>query len=119
MKSLLSLVVLLALVGVGLAAADHGAPTGATTAVNTPKAAGPLALSANGRAGTITVIREAAPDKFSVVQTLPTVKGARMVTVDPQTHRFYLPCQLSGEGDKKIFGLVVVGATAQNNRKDH
>jgi len=39
--------------------------------------------------GTITVVSEDAPDKFSVVQTVTTQKGARTMTVDHKTHRLY------------------------------
>ncbi len=49
-----------------------------------------LAFSSNGRDGTVTVIRETAPDKFEVVQTVETAKSARTVDLDPTTHRLYL-----------------------------
>ena len=39
--------------------------------------------------GTITVISEDAPDKFSVVQTVTTQKAARTMTLDRKTHRLY------------------------------
>ena len=39
--------------------------------------------------GTITVIHEDSADKFSVVQTLKTQKGARTMTVDPKTHELF------------------------------
>ncbi len=48
------------------------------------------AFSANGD-GTITVVHEADPDHFAVVQTLGTAQGARTIALDPQTHRLYLP----------------------------
>jgi DNA-binding beta-propeller fold protein YncE len=48
-----------------------------------------LAFSTNGRDGTLTVVREAAPDKFEIVQTLPTARSARTVALDPVTHRVY------------------------------
>lgn len=49
-----------------------------------------LAFSPNGGDGTLTVIHEDAPDKFSVVQTLPTQRGARTMTLDPKTHNVFL-----------------------------
>jgi YVTN family beta-propeller protein len=49
-----------------------------------------LAFSPNGGDGTLTVVHEDAPDKFSVVQTLPTQKGARTMTLDPKTHNVFL-----------------------------
>jgi len=48
-----------------------------------------LAFSSNGE-GTVTIAREEAPDKLTVVQTLATARGARTMAVDPTTHRIYL-----------------------------
>jgi len=48
-----------------------------------------LAFSANGE-GTLTVVREDASDKFSVVENVPTQRGARTLSLDPKTHRIYL-----------------------------
>ena len=47
-----------------------------------------LAFSSNGE-GTITVIREETPDKFTVVENVPTQRGARTMTVDQKTHRLF------------------------------
>jgi YVTN family beta-propeller protein len=41
--------------------------------------------------GTTTIAREEAPDKLTVLQTLKTERGARTMTLDPKTHRIYLP----------------------------
>ncbi len=49
-----------------------------------------LAFSSNGQDGTLTVVHEDAPDKFSVVATVPTQRGARTMAVDPTTHTVYL-----------------------------
>jgi DNA-binding beta-propeller fold protein YncE len=49
-----------------------------------------LAFSSNGGDGTVTVIREVAPDKFEVVQTVATAKSARTLDLDPRTHKLYL-----------------------------
>ncbi len=46
-----------------------------------------LAFSSNGE-GTLTVVREHAPGKFST-ETVKTQTGARTMTLDPQTHRLY------------------------------
>jgi DNA-binding beta-propeller fold protein YncE len=40
--------------------------------------------------GTTTIAREDG-DKLTVVQTLPTEKSARTMTIDPATHKIYLP----------------------------
>jgi DNA-binding beta-propeller fold protein YncE len=50
-----------------------------------------LVFTSNGRDGTVTVIHEDTPDKFTVVQTLKTEVGARTMIVDPVSHRLYLP----------------------------
>ena len=47
-----------------------------------------LAFASNGD-GTITVIHEDAPDKFSVVQTIQTKRGARTMELDETTHRLF------------------------------
>ena len=41
--------------------------------------------------GTLTVIKETAPGKFEVIQTVKTLAGARTVAVDTSTHAVYLP----------------------------
>jgi len=40
--------------------------------------------------GTVTVAHEDTPDKFTVVQTLATARGARTMALDPATHKIYL-----------------------------
>ena len=47
-----------------------------------------LAFAPNGD-GTLTVIHEDTPDRYTVVQTLPTMDGARTMTLDPVTHTIY------------------------------
>jgi DNA-binding beta-propeller fold protein YncE len=49
-----------------------------------------LAFSANGE-GTLTVVHEDAPDKFSVLGNIATKRGARTIALDEGTHRLYLP----------------------------
>jgi YVTN family beta-propeller protein len=39
--------------------------------------------------GAITVVHEDTPDRYHVVSTVPTMPGARTMTVDPKTHRVY------------------------------
>jgi YVTN family beta-propeller protein len=48
-----------------------------------------FAFSSNGE-GTLTVVHEDAPDKFTVVENVPTQRGARTMALDPQTHKVYL-----------------------------
>ncbi len=40
--------------------------------------------------GTVTIAKEEAPDKLTVVQTLTTEPRARTMTLDPATHKIYL-----------------------------
>lgn len=55
-----------------------------------------LAFSSNGE-GNLTVIREDSKDKFSVVENIPTQRGARTMTLDAKTHKLYLPTAEFGE----------------------
>ncbi|HEY3269035.1 MAG TPA: YncE family protein [Armatimonadota bacterium] len=48
-----------------------------------------LAFSPNGRDGTLTVIHEDAPDKYTVVETVPTQAGARTMALDARTHHLF------------------------------
>ncbi len=48
-----------------------------------------LAFSSNGE-GTLTVVHEDAPDRYSVVETVPTERGARTMALDLKTHRVFL-----------------------------
>ena len=41
--------------------------------------------------GVVTIAKEEAPDKLTVLQTLKTERGARTMTIDSRTHRIYLP----------------------------
>ena len=49
-----------------------------------------LAFSSNGGDGTLTIVREETPDRFTVAATVPTQQGARTMTIDPKSHRVYL-----------------------------
>jgi DNA-binding beta-propeller fold protein YncE len=48
-----------------------------------------MAFSSNGADGTMTVVHEDTPDRYTVVQTLATQRGARTIAFDPATHRVY------------------------------
>lgn len=47
-----------------------------------------LAFASCGE-GVLTVVREESPDKFSVVENVPTQKGARTMALDSKTHNAY------------------------------
>jgi DNA-binding beta-propeller fold protein YncE len=49
-----------------------------------------MGFSSNGD-GTLTVVRESAPGKFEVAQSVSTQSGARTMAFDPKTHNVYLP----------------------------
>jgi DNA-binding beta-propeller fold protein YncE len=77
-----------------------------------------MAFTSNGRSGTLTVVHEDSPDKFTVVENVETVKNARTMTVDPKTHRIFLvtadyePPKNPGERRQVVAGtfqLLVVG----------
>jgi YVTN family beta-propeller protein len=48
-----------------------------------------LAFSSNGE-GTLTVIHQDSADKYRVVESVTTQRGARTMTLDPKTHTVYL-----------------------------
>jgi hypothetical protein len=49
-----------------------------------------LFFSSNGRDGTLTVIHEESPDRFTVAENVPTRKGARTMALDEKTHTAYV-----------------------------
>jgi outer membrane protein assembly factor BamB len=76
-----------------------------------------LALSSNGE-GTLTVVHEDSPDKYSVLENVPTKKSARTMGLDLKTHNVFLPAAdfdapAAGERRGKMkpgsFVLLVVG----------
>ena len=62
-----------------------------------------LIFNSNGE-GTISVIREDTPDKYSPVETVKTAPRARTMALDPRTHQLFLPTIESGQ-----FEVLVVG----------
>jgi len=48
-----------------------------------------LVFSSNGE-GSLTVVSAGADNRFSVIETLPTARGARTMALDPASHRIYL-----------------------------
>lgn len=57
-----------------------------------------LVFSSNGE-GTLTVIKEETPDTYKVLETVPTIKGARTMTLDEKTHNVY--CTAAFDTGKK------------------
>ena len=66
-----------------------------------------LAFSSNGE-GTMTVIKEATPGKIVVVENVPTLLGARTMTVDQSTHKIYTLALIEKEKNRKSFGVLIL-----------
>ncbi len=47
------------------------------------------AFSSNGGDGTLTVVHEDSPDKFAVIDNVPTLRRARTMALDTKTHQVY------------------------------
>jgi len=62
-----------------------------------------LILNSNGE-GTVTVIREDSPDKYSLAETVKTLPRAKTSALDPRTHQLFLSTAESGQ-----FEVLVVG----------
>jgi YVTN family beta-propeller protein len=67
-----------------------------------------LAFSSNGE-GSITVVHEDSPGKFSVVQTVNTARGARTMELDPASHQLFTVTAR--------FGPAPEQATTENPRR--
>jgi len=50
-----------------------------------------FAFSSNGGSGNLTVIHEESPDRYSVVENVPTKKYARTMAFDFSTQNIFLP----------------------------
>lgn len=46
--------------------------------------------TANGGSGTMTVIHQDSPDRYTVLENVPTHRGGHALAVDPETHRIYV-----------------------------
>jgi hypothetical protein len=55
-----------------------------------------IAFSSNGD-GTLTLVKEIDPSRFSVSQNIITLKGARTMAYDSESHRAYLVTASFGE----------------------
>ena len=62
-----------------------------------------LIFNSNGE-GTVTVIRQDGPDKYSLVETVKTLPRAKTMALDPKTHRLFL-----STAEKDQFEVLVVG----------
>ena len=62
-----------------------------------------LIFNSNGE-GTITVIHQDSPDKYSVVENVKTLPKAKTLALDPKTHRLFLSTAEAGQ-----FEVLLVG----------
>jgi DNA-binding beta-propeller fold protein YncE len=68
---------------------------------------------ASGGDGTLTVVKEETPDKFSVLETVRTKLGARTLALDEKSHRIYLstaqrvPAPSPGAGQPRARPAIV------------
>jgi YVTN family beta-propeller protein len=62
-----------------------------------------LIFNSNGE-GTVTIIRQEGPDKYSVAETVKTLPRAKTSALDPKTHQLFLSTAESGQ-----FEVLVVG----------
>jgi len=66
-------------------------------------------FTSNGGDGTLTVVHQDSPNKYHVVENVPTGERARNMGIDPATHRIYLVTA--------NFGPVLAESTATNPRR--
>jgi DNA-binding beta-propeller fold protein YncE len=62
-----------------------------------------LIFNSNGE-GSVTVIRQESPDKYSVAETVKTLPRAKTMALDPKTHQLFLSTAENGQ-----FEVLVVG----------
>jgi len=62
-----------------------------------------MIFNSNGE-GTVTVIHQDSPDKYSAVETVKTAPRAKTMAIDPKTHRLFLSTAENGQ-----FEVLVVG----------
>jgi len=90
-------------------------PTGAGTDASLFDPETGNAFASAGGSGTLTVIHEDSPEKFSVLEDVPTQSGARTMTLDTKTHNVLLVTARHGHGSTHLdvlpntFVVLVVG----------
>jgi DNA-binding beta-propeller fold protein YncE len=72
-------------------------PIGEGVDANAFDASTNTAFSSNGGDGTLTVVHESSPTKFTVVENVSTMTGARTMALDPKTHTVYTVSAQFGE----------------------
>ena len=70
------------------------------------------AFASSGADGTLTVVHEDSPDKFTLAESVKTMLGARTMTVDPRSHKVYVVSAKFTPERKMVpdsFTLLVLG----------
>jgi hypothetical protein len=62
-----------------------------------------LIFNSNGE-GTITIIRQENPDKYSVLETVKRLPRAKTMALDTRTHRLFLATAEDGQIEVLVFG---------------
>jgi len=62
-----------------------------------------LIFNSNGE-GTITVIHQDSPDKYSAVENVKTLPKAKTMALDPKTHRLFLSTAEAGQFEVLVDG---------------
>jgi len=65
-----------------------------------------LIFNSNGE-GTITVIHQDSPDKYSIVETVKTAPRAKTTALDPKTHRLFLSTAENGQFEVLVVGKII------------
>jgi DNA-binding beta-propeller fold protein YncE len=69
-----------------------------------------LIFNSNGE-GTITVVRQDGPDKYSVVESVKTLPRAKTMALDPKTHQLFLSTAEGGQFEVLVVGPVHTDAS--------
>ena len=64
-----------------------------------------LIFNSNGE-GTITVIHQDSPDKYSVIESVKTLPRAKTMALDPKTHQLFLSTAEAGQFEVLVVGKV-------------
>jgi len=66
-----------------------------------------LVFSSNGD-GTMTIVKELTPDKYEIIENIPTQKGARTIALDENTHKVYTSSVIESKEKTQSFGVMVI-----------
>ena len=58
--------------------------------------------------GSISVVKQEAPDKYTLLDKIMTLPRAKTMELDPVTHRLYTSTMIEGKDNQNIFGVLVL-----------